>query len=169
MTELILIRHAESEGNVGISEHPDCAARLGAWNRRGSLQPGSRRWTSEAFCASPARIAGHEKRPDILPTPQISPSHIEERIREWGDAATIDGREYPRETPAHLIARLKDFLQIYAGKKVLAVSHASPIALLTQLAWGEVPRPQGAFWSGVDNCCLRWLRTTHELCPIVNR
>jgi len=35
------------------------------------------------------------------------------------------------------------------------VSHAAPIAVLTQLANGTTPNTQGQFWIDIENCCLR--------------
>ena len=58
------------------------------------------------------------------------------------------------------VRRLEAFLLARRGQKLLIVSHAAPIALLTQLAWGETPTTQGQFWLGVGNCCPRWLKAT---------
>jgi broad specificity phosphatase PhoE len=85
---------------------------------------------------------------------------IEESVREWGPAATIHGRHYPVEPGEQLIGRLKTFLSRYEGRKLVVVSHAAPIAALTQIAWGEIPNTQVIFWEGIGNCCLRWLRAT---------
>jgi broad specificity phosphatase PhoE len=85
---------------------------------------------------------------------------VEERVREWGDLAAIGGRQYPKETAQELVARLERFLLCHAGRMLVVVSHAAPIAVLTQLAAGESPNTQGEFWADVENCCLR--RVTHR-------
>ena len=72
----------------------------------------------------------------------------------------VNGRQYPAESGEQLIERLKGFLRRHDGRKLVVVSHAAPIAALTQVAWGETPNTKVQFWDGVDNCCLRWLRTT---------
>jgi broad specificity phosphatase PhoE len=82
----------------------------------------------------------------------------EELVREWGVAATVAGRYYPAETTGELAARLGEFLRRYAGRKLVVVSHAAPIAVLTQMVRGEAPTTEGRFWGGVGNCCPRWLR-----------
>jgi broad specificity phosphatase PhoE len=61
-----------------------------------------------------------------------------------------------------VIDRLNDFLRRFEGRRVLLVSHAAPISVLTHLAWGERPPTQGNFWEAVGNCCPRWVKST---CP----
>lgn len=159
-TELLLIRHGESEGNVGRSTDPDCALTDNGLGQARALG---------------ARLAGHDLSGfTALTSPYARTVHtaaqialatglsfdIDERIREWGGTATVRGRLYPQETPDQVVVRLEAFLREHRGRKLLIVSHAAPIALLTQLAWGETPTTQGPFWAGVSNCCFRWLRTT---------
>ena len=84
----------------------------------------------------------------------------DEAVREWGVAATVGGREFAREPIGEVLERLREFLRRYRGRKVVVVSHAAPISVLTHLAWGERPPTEGSFWEAVGNCCPRWLKTT---------
>ena len=86
-------------------------------------------------------------------------------LREWGPAATVGGQAYPQEPVLDTVRRLKAFLRRRAGRKLFIVSHAAPIALLTQIAWGETPVTDGPFWAGVGNCCPRWLKVSADLEP----
>jgi len=158
-TELLLIRHGESEANVGLTQHPD--SRL---TDRGIQQArnlgrklADHDWSDFTALVSPYARARQTAAEISLATGITF--EVEELIREWGDIATINGTEYPKETPEHLIARLNRFLQEYAGRKLIIVSHAAPIAVLTHLAWGETPMTEGPFWAGVNNCVPRWLRS----------
>jgi broad specificity phosphatase PhoE len=110
------------------------------------------------FLTSPYRRAVHTAAEIAKATGQSFV--VEERVREWGDLATVGGRQYHKETTHELVGRLKEFLLDHAGRKLVVVSHAAPIAVLTQLAEGEMPNTQGQFWSDVGNCCLR--RLTHR-------
>lgn len=159
-SQLILIRHGESEANVGLSKDPnsrltdrglqqarDLGARLAGIDLSrfqciASPYERTRRTADEI-----ANAAG------LVFSPQ-------DRVREWGDAATVGGKQYHKESAEELIARLREFLREHRDRDLLIVSHAAPIAVLTQLAWGETPNTDGAFWNGVTNCCLRWLRRT---------
>jgi broad specificity phosphatase PhoE len=160
-TELLLIRHGESEANVGLSTDPDCSLTPKGYQQARDL--GSRLAADfdlkefTALC-SPYRRTTHTAQ-EIARATGITFA-VEELIREWGDIATINNRQYPKETTDELEARLGEFLKLYAGRKLLIVSHAAPIAVLTQLAWGETPNTQGVFWAGVHNCCLRWIKLT---------
>ena len=80
--------------------------------------------------------------------------------REWGATAVVGGQTYPQEPIAETVTRLERFLRRRRGQRLLVVAHAAPIALLTQLAWGEKPVTEGQFWVGVGNCCPRWVKTT---------
>ena len=159
MTELVLIRHGESEANAGLSNNPDCALTQRGIEQAAGLGRELARHDLSRFMAlvSPYRRT-------VQTAEQIAASaplqfEIDERIREWGDIASINGREYPRESTDELIARLEDFLRLHHGEKLIIVSHAAPIAMLTNLAWGEDPNVQGQFWASIANCRPRWLRT----------
>ncbi|HZK79686.1 MAG TPA: histidine phosphatase family protein [Humisphaera sp.] len=165
-TELILIRHGESEANVGLSKEPDCrltekgieqarmlGARLADFDLAGFsgiASPYMRTWHTAAEISQATGLS----------------FAVEELVREWGDVATVKGTQYHKETAAELIGRLGEFLRVYAGRKLVIVSHAAPIAVLTQLAWGEAPNTEGQFWNGVNNCCLRRLWTTYHSVPV---
>jgi broad specificity phosphatase PhoE len=161
-TELLLIRHGESEANVGRSKDPNCpltdhglgqaravGVRLAGYDLSGFVavtSPYARAVQTAAEIARMTRLTFKE----------------DEAVREWGELATFGGREYPREQVADVITRLNGFLRRHQGRKVLVVSHAAPIFVLTHLAWGERPPTQGNFWEAVGNCCPRWLKTTCE-------
>lgn len=158
--ELILIRHGLSEGNIGTSTDPDCALTDNGIQQARAL--GSRLASLDlsgfAGLVSPYRRTRHTAAEITRFTGM--PFAVEERIREWGETTTINERHYPREPVEDVVARLKLFLREYDGRKLVVVSHAAPIAILTQLAWGEACTLQGEFWIEVGNCCMRWLRTT---------
>jgi broad specificity phosphatase PhoE len=161
-TELILIRHGESEANIGVSKDPNCrltpngidqARLLGARLAKhdlggfvGIASPYLRAWDTAAEISRATRLS----------------FAVEELVREWGDVATIKDKQYHKETTAEVVTRLTEFLHIHKGKKLIVVSHAAPIAVLTQIAWGETPNTEGQFWTGVTNCCLRRLQVTAE-------
>ena len=158
--ELLLIRHGESAANVGLSTEPDCsltehgleqtrhvAQRLLALNLAGFTGLVSPYCRAQQTAAEITRLTG-------------LPFTIDDNIREWASAATINGRHYPAETGQELIDRLRAFLRQYDGRQLIAISHAAPIAFLTQLAWNELPITEGPFWTGVPNGCLRWLKMT---------
>ena len=160
MTELILIRHGQSEGNVGASTDPDCAlTSLGVEQTRAA---GRRVATFDLSgfegVTSPYRRAVHTAREVAAAT---GLKFVEdEDVREWGPACTVNGRAFEKEPAELAVERLKNFLRRVEGRRLVVVSHAAPIALLTNLAWGEPPRTEGEFWLGVGNCCPRWLKVT---------
>jgi broad specificity phosphatase PhoE len=80
---------------------------------------------------------------------------VDDRVREWGGTATIDGREYPLEAIEDVVVRLRTFLDMCRGRRRVIVSHAAPIALLTELAADRAPIITGKFWEGVENGCVR--------------
>jgi len=158
--ELLVIRHGESEANIGRSTDVDCplsengleqarlvARRVSRCDLRGFVGLTSPYRRALQTAAEVTKAAGLE-------------FAVDESIREWAAAATINGRHYPAESGQQLVARLGDFLARHDGRKLVVISHAAPIAVLIQLAWGEVPNTEGAFWAGVPNGCLRWLKTT---------
>jgi broad specificity phosphatase PhoE len=159
-TELLLVRHGQSEGNVGTSTDPDCgltdlgreqaravARRLAAFDLRGFAGVTSpyRRavWTAEAIALATGLTFTEDP-----------------AVREWGPAATVGRHTFELEPVEQTVRRLEAFLRERRGQRLLVVSHAAPIAILTQLAWGETPHTRGEFWLGVGNCCPRWLKTT---------
>jgi broad specificity phosphatase PhoE len=159
-TELLLVRHGQSEANVGTSTDPDCALTdRGREQARGV----ARRLAAldlAGFVAltSPYRRAVQTAEEVALETG--IPFAVDEALREWGPTAHVGGRAYPEEPVTDTVRRLERFLRERAGQRLLIVSHGAPIALLTQLAWGETPTTAGQFWAGVSNCCMRWVKTT---------
>lgn len=160
--ELLLIRHAQSEANIGISLSPDSTLTPAGVEQARALGQRLRHFDLTGFVGlvSPYQRTQNTAR-EISNASGLS-FIVDELIREWGDVATINGKEYPQETTVHLTDRLREFLRVHEGRKLIVISHAAPIAVLTQLAWGETPNTQGPFWNGVGNCCVRWLKTTYE-------
>lgn len=158
--ELMIIRHGESEGNIGRSTDPDCALSEKGLEqaRQLALRLTEHDLSGFAGLTSPYRRARQTAEEIALATGLTFT--VDEDIREWAAAATIGGRHYPAESREELAERLRGFLRRQEGRKLLLVSHAAPIAVLTHLAWGETPRMDGEFWAGVGNCCMRWLKTT---------
>src|SRR5688500_2419802 len=153
-TELLLVRHGQSEANAGCSTDPDCP--LTDLGRSQARRLGERLagcgLSDFLALTSPYRRA-RDTADAIARTTGLA--FVDEpAVREWGASATVGGQSYPNEPIAEVVRRLEEFLRRYAGRKLLVVSHAAPIALLTQLAWGEEPTTAGEFWSGVSNCCF---------------
>ena len=159
-TELLLVRHGQSEGNVGRSIHPDCgltelgldqatdvARRLAAFDLSGFTGVTSPYQRAVRTAAEIAQETGITFEKD-------------EAVREWGPEASVGGRTFALEPVELAVRRLQAFLHQRRGQRLLVVSHAAPIAILTQLAWGERPTTTGDFWLAVGNCCPRWLKTT---------
>ena len=152
--ELLLIRHGESEANAGISHDPNCALtprgieqarELGA---RLADEPDVRELRA---LVSPYRRAV-QTAAEIAGCTGLGFA-IEELVREWGELALIEKREYPKETAGELVARMGTFVGKYANQRLIVVSHAVPIAVLCGLAAGQIPDMGGQFWAGVGNCC----------------
>ena len=159
-TELLMVRHGESEANAGTSKDPDSPL-----TERGLAQ--ARELAARLAAEDLAGFSGFTSpyRRAVQTAEALALSlgitfEVDESLREWGPAAVVGGRSYPDETPVQLVKRLETFLRRSAGRRLLIVSHGAPIALLTQLAWGERPVVEGAFWAGVGNCGPRWLKTT---------
>ena len=157
-TDLIIIRHGESEANVGLSKEADCsltekgreqarevAHRLSAHDLSGYVGLTSPYCRAKKTAEEIANLTGLS-------------FTVDENIREWAGAATVNGKHYPAESGEELTERLRAFLRQHEHRKLVVVSHAAPIAVLMQLAWGETPNTEGEFWAGVPNGCLRWLR-----------
>ena len=159
-TELLMIRHGQSEANVGIACAPDCSlTELGLEQARGvagRLKPLDLRGFSGVV--SPYRRAVQTAR-EISAATGIAFTE-DEAVREWGATAVVGTRTFEKEPIEDVVVRLKAFLHARRRQRLVIVSHAAPIALLTQLAWGEPPNTTGEFWLGVGNCCPRWLKTT---------
>ena len=159
-TELLLISHGQSEGNVGASTDPDCGLTDAGLEQARSVARKMGALDLRGFTAltSPYRRALQTAREIAVATGLTFAE--DEAVREWGPAATVGGRTFDAEPVEQTVHRLEAFLRARRGQRLVVVSHAAPIALLTQLAWGEPPNTQGQFWVGVGNCCPRWIKTT---------
>lgn len=156
--ELILIRHGQSEANVGLTDHPDSSLTPAGIDQARQLGLRLSKMELSGFVALCSPYARTRQTAELIAAPTGLRFETEELIREWGDAATVGGKQFHKETVEELSARLQRFLLQSTAARVLVVSHAAPIAVLTQLAWSEAPNVTGQFWAGVNNCCLRWLR-----------
>ena len=159
-SELILIRHGESEANASLTEHPD--SRLTELGVRQALEVGQQLRNLDLrryLCL----VSPYER---TLRTAEhiaaVTGLNFEQHdlVREWGLSATVGGKHFQEEQKEELVLRLREFLQLHPDRNLLLVSHAAPIAVLTQLACGENPNTEGAFWTGVGNCCLLRVRRT---------
>ena len=159
-TELLMIRHGQSEANVGRSTDPDCALTEFGLEQARSAARRLVAFDLAGFAAvtSPYRRARQTAR-EIAAATGLTFAE-DEAVREWGATATVGGRTFEKEPVEQTVRRLEQFLRERRGQRLVVVSHAAPIAILTQLAWGEPPNTTGEFWLGVGNCCPRLLKTT---------
>jgi broad specificity phosphatase PhoE len=159
-TELLMVRHGQSEGNVGVSTEPNCALTTFGIEQATAVARRLRTFDLSGFVGlvSPYRRAVQTAETIALET--AIHFEVEPDLREWGPPASVGGAAFPQEPVLDTVTRLRAFLRRQQGRRLLIVSHAAPIALLTQLAWGEPPFTDGAFWAGVGNCCPRWLKVT---------
>jgi len=162
-TELLMVRHGQSEGNTGASTDPDCVlTELGLEQAR-SLARRLKGLDLEGFVGITSPYRRAIQTAEALARSVGLAFEVDADLREWGPAATIGRQAYAQEPVLDTVHRLKAFLRRRAGQRLFIVSHAAPIALLTHIAWGEPPVTEGPFWAGVGNCCPRWLRVTAEL------
>lgn len=161
-TELLMVRHGQSEANVGASTDPDCALTALGLEQARSVAKRLARFDLSGFVGLTSPYRRAVQTAEAIALAVGVKFETEPDLREWGPAATVGGRAYPQEPVMETVHRLETFLRRRAGQRLLIVAHAAPIALLTQLAWGEPPITDGAFWAGVGNCCPRWLRVTAE-------
>lgn len=157
MTELILIRHAQSTVNAGHSTDVDCcltdlgrqqAQRLGnvlASRDLGGFVPlvSPYRRTRETGDYI-ARRTGHRFIPDF-------------RVREWGAECDIDGVRVYAESAQQLIDRLTPFYQWAENQKLLIVTHGACVDLLKRLAT-DAPITDHVFGPGIPNACCFLIR-----------
>ena len=154
-TQIILIRHGESEANIGLSTDPNCVlTEKGKQQARavgerlkdvdlsqfiGLVSPYDRARTTARLVAEQAGVE----------------FQIEPAIREWGKPCTIDDVHYPAESRQELAARIAAFIERMRGRKIVLVSHAVPIAEMVRIAEGrDLNLEIECFWEGIDNCCL---------------
>ncbi|HSZ55827.1 MAG TPA: histidine phosphatase family protein [Tepidisphaeraceae bacterium] len=152
MTELILIRHAQSTVNTGHSTDVDCcltdlgreqAGRLGELLAQHDLSGfvplvSPYRRTRET-AHSIAKATGLRFIPDF-------------RIREWGAECQLDGVRVYAETAEQLMQRLGPFYEWAENQKLLIVTHGACVDLLKRLATAT-PITDHAFGPGIPNAC----------------
>jgi broad specificity phosphatase PhoE len=159
-TELLMVRHGQSEANVGRSTDPDCALTALGLEQAAAVAARLRAFDLTGFVGRVSPYRRAVQTADVIARETRIRFDIEPELREWGPATTVSGATYAQEPVLDTVNRLRAFLRRQQGRRLLIVSHAAPIALLTQLAWGEPPITDGAFWAGVGNCCPRWLKIT---------
>lgn len=159
-TELLMVRHGESEANVGLSTDPDCPLTARGLQQARDLAPRLAQLDLRGFVAVASPYRRAVQTAEVLAAATGLTVEVDPDIREWGATAVVAGQTYAQEPVADTVRRLEQFLRRRQGQRLLLIAHAAPIALLTQLAWGEKPITEGQFWLGVGNCCPRWLKTT---------
>jgi probable phosphoglycerate mutase len=162
-TELLMVRHGQSQGNVGASTDPDCELTDAGLDQARLL---ARRLAALDFSGFTAVTSPYRRAiqtADALAAAIGLPFEVDPDVREWGPAALVGGQSFAQEPVLETVRRLRSFLSRRRGQRLLIVSHAAPIALLTQLAWGESPITDGPFWAAVGNCCPRWLKVSAEV------
>jgi broad specificity phosphatase PhoE len=157
MTELILIRHAQSAVNAGHSTDVDCCLTdLGKKQaeRLASLLA-LRDLSGFVPLVSPYRRT-RETAQYIARTTDLKfiPDF---RIREWGAECEIGGALFHAETPEQLMVRLGDFHEWARNQKLLIVTHGACVDLLTRYA-SATPITDRAFGPGIPNACCRLIR-----------
>jgi broad specificity phosphatase PhoE len=159
-TELLMVRHGESEANVGLSTDPDCCLTPRGLQQARDLAPRLARLDLGGFVAVSSPYRRAVQTAEVLAAATGLRVEVDPDVREWGATAVVGRQTYPQEPIAETVKRLERFLLRRQGQRLLVVAHAAPIALLTQLAWGEKPVTEGQFWIGVGNCCPRWVKAT---------
>ena len=167
--EAYLVRHGQSRQNVGLTDHPDSELTdLGTEQSRAvALQLVACDLRGFAGIVSPYRRA--RQTAEVIAAATGLTFEIDERVREWGQSVTIDGRAYELEPIDEVVLRLRDFIESRRGERLVVVSHGTPIALLTQLIRGEPTTTVGNFWDGVENCCLRRVSPSAAAAPSADR
>ena len=155
-----MVRHGESEANVGLSTDPDCPLTPRGLGQARALGERLARLDLRGFAAFTSPYRRAVQTAEVLAAATKLRFEVDVDLREWGATATVGGQTYPQEPVADTLTRLERFLRRRAGTRMVVVAHAAPIALLTQLAWGETPVTGGKFWLGVGNCCPRWVKVT---------
>jgi broad specificity phosphatase PhoE len=158
--ELLMVRHGESEGNIGKSTDPDCPLTERGLAQARTLARRLRGFDLSDFTGVTSPYRRAVQTAEALALELGVRFEVDEALREWGPAAVVGANAYPKEPVLDAVRRLEVFLRRSEGRSLLIVSHAAPIALLTQLAWGERPIIDGPFWAGVGNCGPRWVKTT---------
>jgi len=150
--DLILIRHGQSEANVGLSTEPDCDLTPFGCDQAGQVADQLAAIDLREFSGivSPYRRA--RRTAQVITDRTGVPFTVDPLIREWGAECRIDGCVYPQESRQALADRIGRFLESARDRKLVIVAHAAPLAALMQLAAGKQPDLSGEFWLGVENC-----------------
>jgi broad specificity phosphatase PhoE len=158
MSELILIRHGQSLANIGASDEVDCAlSDLGHQQAMAAAKIlAGQDLTGFTGLVSPYQRARHTAR--YLTAATGLAFETDPRIREYGKSAVIDGIHFAPESADELIARMLDFVRWTQGRKLVLISHGSPLSLIMQLATRGHCSVAGNFWESVPNCCLWHIR-----------
>src|SRR4051794_41433502 len=106
MTELLLIRHGESEANAGMSTDPDCLLTEAGLEQARCLGRRLAGYDLGGFTAltSPYRRAVQTAEAIAAETGLLFAD--EPAVREWGRTAVVDGRAYPEEPVGEVVRRL---------------------------------------------------------------
>lgn len=156
LTDLILVRHGQSLGNIKASDDPDCALSPRGMQQARELGDLLAKLPLEGFVGLVSPYCRAIRTAEILSEKTGIEFIEDDGIREYGPRTDIAGRRFEQETAYELTARMKSFLSRIGGK-VIVVSHGSPIAVLAQLANGFEPRVDGAFHEGIGNAQFRWI------------
>ena len=154
--KIILIRHGQSEANVGLSDDPDCALTEAGIEqaRQVALRLSQEVDISEfTLLVSPYRRA--RQTASLIAEIVGGTFEVHREIREWGPRCRIDRVLYEQETREQLIERMRAVHQNLRNGRHILVSHAAPIAMLMHVAKGrESQVGDSCFWEGIENCCL---------------
>ena len=157
----ILVRHGESEHNAGTSEDLNSPltskgrAQAVACSREILSHLTTLNVPAESLfvASSPYERAVETSR--IIANVLAVPFEVHSGLREFGPTVVIRGQVMESEDRGELVSRVSSWWRFYENRNVITVSHASPVAVLTQLAFHETPVVDGEFWRGVGNCVPR--------------
>jgi broad specificity phosphatase PhoE len=169
--ELILIRHGQSLGNVGLCDHCDCDLSEVGVRQAQELGLGlSGEFDLKGFAGlvSPylraRRTAGYVSEGTGLTFA------IHEGCREWGKDCSPAGDLYPEETLEGAIGRVAEFVaSLDRSGRYVIVSHAAPVFMMAQLASGAdvvetLRRCEGPFWDRIGNCAVTQVKEGELVC-----
>src|SRR5215213_8151747 len=93
-TELLMVRHGESEANVGLSSDPDCSLTPRGLEQARALAPRLARFDLRGFVAvvSPYRRAVQTA--EALASATGLSFEADPDVREWGATAVVGGQTY---------------------------------------------------------------------------
>jgi probable phosphoglycerate mutase len=155
MQKIYLIRHGESEANIGCSDEPDCRLTERGLQQARELaeRMAEMDWAGFTGLVSPYQRA--RRTAEVIAERTGLRFAIDPMIREWGKDCTIEGELYRLESREELAARMRAVHERLRDGRYVLVSHAAPIAALLRVASGGPVNLEGEFWAGIENCCLR--------------